>query len=96
MSLPLLVAAPNTFSQDLDASLNTVRGKVPIGNSSLVIPGASNSKGLPPTPTSAGPSPAMSNDPDGMGAMWKGIENKDANISKGEKTLNKLSDFASA
>jgi hypothetical protein len=90
----LLIVAPNT--QDLDASLNTVPGKAPISNNSLAIPGANNSKGLPPTATSAGPSPAISNDPDGMGAMWKGIENKDANILKGEKTLNKLSDFASA
>ncbi|KAJ7157924.1 hypothetical protein C8R43DRAFT_996328 [Mycena crocata] len=54
------------------------------------LPIGFESKMLPPTP---GPetSPVV---PDGMTVMWRGLENRDANISRSEKMLNKISDTA--
>ncbi|KAJ7157929.1 hypothetical protein C8R43DRAFT_996337 [Mycena crocata] len=91
ISLPVLVVPQNgsdTFSAGLDVYTN---GNHTAGNDYLQV---ADSKMLPPTPSSP-TSPARSEVADGMAEMWRGIDGRDANMSKSERIVNKISDAAS-
>jgi hypothetical protein len=59
----------------------------------LAIP--ADSKLLPPTPASPQVSSARSEVSDGMGEMWRNINDRSANVSRGGKIANKITDTAS-
>ncbi|KAJ7145706.1 hypothetical protein C8R44DRAFT_863571 [Mycena epipterygia] len=96
ISLPLLVVPQNGISDDFGVSLGKYEafaaGNHPAGNGYLDVSAATNSKTLPPTPSSPEASPVGTDE--GLGGMWRGISDRDVNISKSEKIVDKITDAA--
>ncbi|KAJ7911344.1 hypothetical protein B0H13DRAFT_2482186 [Mycena leptocephala] len=97
-SMPQLVVHQNSLPVNgfVDSGSGFIDGNRPAGYDYLHISVPADSKLLPPTPTSPETSPARSevSDDMGLGGMWHGINDRDANISKTEKIINKISDTA--
>jgi hypothetical protein len=108
ISLPQLVVPQNGFPVDLSVpheQSEVANGHPPAPswnppavNGHLQVPPIPiNSKMLPAPPEpSPAPSPVQAEASDELGGMWRGINDRGANISKSEKVLNKISDTAGA
>ncbi|KAF7335401.1 hypothetical protein MVEN_02192800 [Mycena venus] len=91
--VPIAVSPPvnGTYGYGQHTPANAQPG---IGNGQLNLSVPDESKLLPPTPTSPQVSPIRTEASDHMGEMWRGINDRAANISKTEKIVNQLSDAA--
>ncbi|KAJ6578128.1 hypothetical protein B0H19DRAFT_1230009 [Mycena capillaripes] len=98
-SMPHLVVPQNGLPGGMNGPVNggsiPVNWSSPAKNDYLQVSIPSNAKLLPPTPSSPQASPARSEVSDDMGGMWRGINDRAANISKAENIINKISDTAS-
>ncbi|KAJ7473796.1 hypothetical protein B0H11DRAFT_2036023 [Mycena galericulata] len=95
VSLPQLVLPKNGLSDDLNASLTdsqVLTDVYPVaGKGAIQLSESATFKVLPPTPVL---DPANPEATDEMAAKWRAISNRDTNISKEEKIMNKLTDNA--
>ncbi|KAF7352127.1 hypothetical protein MVEN_01175800 [Mycena venus] len=98
MSMPQLIPQSGVptvgISPPVNGTYGYVNGQHTPANGQLNLSIPDESKLLPPTPTSPQVSPVRTEDSDHMGEMWRGINDRAANISKTEKIVNKLSDTA--
>ncbi|KAF7375648.1 hypothetical protein MSAN_00453900 [Mycena sanguinolenta] len=98
--MPQLVVPQNGLPIGGDDPFNGnpgfVNGLSPARNGHLNVLIPTDSKLLPPTPSSPQVSSAQTDASDNMGDMWRGINDRSGNISKTEKIINKISDTTSA
>ncbi|KAF7375681.1 hypothetical protein MSAN_00457400 [Mycena sanguinolenta] len=92
-SMPQLVAPQNDLLIGVDDPFN---GNPGAWNSRLNVSIPTDSKLLPPTPTSPQVTSAQTDTSDNMGDMWRGINDRSGNISKTEEIINKISDTTGA
>ncbi|KAF7375676.1 hypothetical protein MSAN_00456800 [Mycena sanguinolenta] len=98
-SMPLLVVPQNVLPIGVDNPFNgnpSFANGSPAENTHLNVSIPSESKLLPPIPTSPQASSAQTDTSDNMGDMWLGINDRSGNISKTEKIIDKVSDTTSA
>ncbi|KAJ7240155.1 hypothetical protein B0H12DRAFT_57866 [Mycena haematopus] len=98
-SMPHLIIPQNGLlngdNGPYDGSSGFVNGLPPAGNSYLNGSMPTNTKLLPPTPSSPQVSSAHTDASDNMGDMWRGVNDRSGNISQTEKIINKISDTTS-